>query len=178
MGRALTLAAAAILTLTPLAASADIFRWVGEDNVINFGDQPPPGVDAKLIKTTDLPKDSRPRTGTVNNHQQISDYLKRIEQQKLRPKNNNSSNGSNNANATDKQSSPDSPNQADKDASHKRSEKSQRLRKRTDQLKQYADRNTPQGRADLKKTQKQRIQEAKQQQRQRLNSKLANGTSN
>ncbi|MCW8886342.1 MAG: DUF4124 domain-containing protein [Motiliproteus sp.] len=178
MKRLLIPLSATALLLLPLLGYGDIFRWVGKDGVINFGDQPPAGVKATLIKTSELPKNSRPPATAVNNHQQIRDYLKRIERQNSRSGNSQpgSSNANNSANNRANNREPENTNRnkngSEKGTSKKRNENALLLNNRTEQIKRYADQNTPQGRSKLKKTKKQRVQKATQKQPQRLNSKL------
>ncbi len=56
--------ALAAALLTPVTVCAEVYRWVDEEGVTNYGQRPPANVEAKKVKTWTGRSTPSPRTGS------------------------------------------------------------------------------------------------------------------
>lgn len=78
----------AVLLLLAVSASAEVYRWVDERGVVNYGSRPPPGSKAKPVSADDsrvrvVPAPAKPAATTPASAEQtaVRDRLGRLESQ-------------------------------------------------------------------------------------------------
>ncbi|MEH6625417.1 MAG: DUF4124 domain-containing protein [Motiliproteus sp.] len=68
--------------LLPVVAQADIYRWIDDNGVTNYSDNPPANVNAELFKSIAIPTAKKNSSVKARSESSIGNFLKRVDKQK------------------------------------------------------------------------------------------------